>query len=69
VVPSQKFREHYPPDLAARAQTRSIASAPDVMRESRSDQVAMDRGTTFERREQYGVVREEPISDGFELGG
>jgi hypothetical protein len=33
-------QEHYPPDLAARPETRSIASAPDATRESRSDQIA-----------------------------
>jgi hypothetical protein len=36
-------QEHHPPDLAARPQTRSIASAPDGARESRSDQVAIGR--------------------------
>jgi ERF superfamily len=36
-------QEHYPPDLAARPKTRSIASAPDRTRESRSDQVAIGR--------------------------
>jgi hypothetical protein len=36
-------QEHYPPDLAARPQTRSIASAPDGRRESRPDQVAQGR--------------------------
>jgi hypothetical protein len=33
-------QEHHPADLAARPETRSIASAPDATRESRSDQVA-----------------------------
>jgi hypothetical protein len=38
-------QEHYPPDLAARPQTQSIASAADGAKESRRpDQVAMDRG-------------------------
>jgi hypothetical protein len=36
-------QEHPPPDLAARPKTRSIASAPDGAKESRPDQVAVDR--------------------------
>jgi hypothetical protein len=36
-------KEHYPADFAARPKTRSIAPAPDGTRESRSDQVAIDR--------------------------
>jgi hypothetical protein len=36
-------QEHYPPDLAARPETQSIASVPDATRESRSDQVAIGR--------------------------
>jgi len=36
-------QEHQPADLAARPQTRSIASASDGTRASRSDQVAIDR--------------------------
>src|SRR3984893_13836520 len=46
--------EHYPPGLAGCPQTQSIASAADGAKESRPDQVAMDRGTTVERREQHG---------------
>jgi hypothetical protein len=36
-------KEHYSADFAARPKTRSIASAPDGAKESRSDQVTIDR--------------------------
>src|SRR5262249_13442196 len=36
-------QEHHQPGLAARPETRSIASAPDATRESRSDQVGVGR--------------------------